>query len=94
MRRSSFIFKENHLFTEEDNHSDKVVTVEKELDGIDIDVGILTFSLMVESLLKVKTERRGQKLYKPIDVNSVINAIDEIEIDVIFLAVTFGVTCK
>ena len=34
MRRSSSIFKENHVFIEEeDNRSDK----EKELDGIDIE---------------------------------------------------------
>ena len=35
------------------------------------------------------TERRVQKFYKPIDVNSVTNAIDEIEVRMIFLAVTF-----
>ena len=34
MRRSSFIFKENHVFFEEKvNPSDKVVMVEEELDG-------------------------------------------------------------
>ena len=33
--RLSFIFKENHVFIEEeDNTSDKVVIVEEELDGI------------------------------------------------------------
>ena len=38
MKQSSFIFKENHVFIEEDdNPLDKVVTVEEELDGIDID---------------------------------------------------------
>ena len=38
MRRSSFIFKENHVFIEEeDNPSDKFAMVEEELDGIDID---------------------------------------------------------
>ena len=38
MRRSSSIFKENHVFIEEeDNPSDKVVMIEEELDGIDID---------------------------------------------------------
>ena len=38
MRRSSSIFKENHVFTEEEeNRSDKVFVVEEELDGIDID---------------------------------------------------------
>ena len=42
MRRSSFIFKENYLFIEEDNRSDKVVMIEEELDGIDRDgIGIL-----------------------------------------------------
>ena len=38
MKRSSFIFKGNHFFIEEeDNPSDIVITVEEELDGIDID---------------------------------------------------------
>ena len=38
IKRSSFIFKENQVFIEdEDNPSDKVVMVEEELDGIDID---------------------------------------------------------
>ena len=40
MKHSSFIFKENHVFIEEeDNRSNKVATVEEELDGFDI-VGI------------------------------------------------------
>ena len=33
---SSFIFKENHVFNEKENPSQKVVTAEKELDDIDI----------------------------------------------------------
>ena len=37
MRRSSLIFIENRVFTEEENTSDKVVIVEEELDGINID---------------------------------------------------------
>ena len=38
IRRSSSIFKENHVFIEEeDNPSDKGVMVEEELAGIDID---------------------------------------------------------
>ena len=38
MKRSSFIFKENHLSIEEEaNPSDKVITAEEELDAIDID---------------------------------------------------------
>ena len=34
MRRSSFYFKENHLFIVEDNRSDKVMMVEEVLEGI------------------------------------------------------------
>ena len=38
MKRLSFNFKENHVFIEEeDNPSDKVITVVEELDGIDKD---------------------------------------------------------
>ena len=37
MRRSSLIFIENRVFTEEENTSDKVVIIEEELDGINID---------------------------------------------------------
>ena len=38
MRPSRFIFKENRVFIEdEDNHSDKVVIIKEELDGIYID---------------------------------------------------------
>ena len=105
MRRSSFTFKENHVFIEEeDNPSDKVVMVKEELDVIDID-GIrnlvdlprLLFNdekcgnvkVVAESFLKIITELRLQKFYKPIDVNSVTNAIDEIEVSMIFLVVTF-----
>ena len=53
------------------------------------------FLEITTSLLEIITERRVQKFYKPIDVNSVINAIDEIEVSMIFLAVTFFcVGCK
>ena len=34
---SSFVFKENHVFNEKDNSSQKVVILEKELDDIDVD---------------------------------------------------------
>ena len=44
---------------------------------------------MMESLLEIITGRRFHKFYKPIDVNSVTNAIDEIEVSMIFFAVTF-----
>ena len=38
MRRSSSIFKENHVFIEEeDNRFEKIIMVEEEPDGIDID---------------------------------------------------------
>ena len=38
-------------------------------------------------LTRIITEPRSQ-FYKPIDVNSVTNAIEEIEVSMIFLAVT------
>ena len=44
---------------------------------------------MVESYLEIITERRVQKFYKPIDVNSVRHAKNEIEVSMIFLAITF-----
>ena len=34
---SSFLFKENHVFNEKDNSSQKVVILEKELYDIDVD---------------------------------------------------------
>ena len=48
---SSFIFKENHVFIEEDNLSDKVVIDEEELHDIDIDdIGNLDNLLRTECL--------------------------------------------
>ena len=44
---------------------------------------------MVVSLLQIITERGSQKLYKPIDVHSVTNAIDKIEVSTVFVTVTF-----
>ena len=52
-------------------------------------VGILKSSLVVDSLLEVIIERGSQKFYKSIDVHSVTNAVDEIEVSMIFLVVTF-----
>ena len=46
---------------------------------------------MVDSLLEIITERGCPKFYKPIDVHSVTNAIDKIEVSLVFLAVTFFV---
>ena len=46
---------------------------------------------MVVNLLEIITERGSQKLYKPIDVHSVTNAIDKIEVSMVFLVVTFFV---
>ena len=40
-------------------------------------VGILKYSLMVESLLEILTNRRSQAFYKLIDVQSVANVIGE-----------------
>ena len=53
--------------------------------------GISKQSLMVDSLLEIITEKGSQKFYKTTDVHSVINAIDEIEGTMFFLAVTFFV---
>ena len=36
-KRSSFIFKENHVFIEEDYPSDKVVTIEEEQNAVEVD---------------------------------------------------------
>ena len=46
---------------------------------------------MVDSLLEITTEKGSQKFYKPIDVHSVTNAIDKIEVSVVCLVVTFFV---
>ena len=44
---------------------------------------------MVERLLEIITERGSKKFYKPIDVHSVTNYLDEIEVCMIFREVTF-----
>ena len=44
---------------------------------------------MVVSSLEIITERGCQKLYKPIDVHSVTNAIDKIEVSAGFLRLHF-----
>ena len=46
---------------------------------------------MVDSLLQTIIARGNQKFYKSIEIHSVTNAIDEIEVNVIFLVVTFFV---
>ena len=46
---------------------------------------------MVETLLEIITERGNQKFYKPIDVHSLTNAIDKIEVSMVFLGFTFFV---
>ena len=46
---------------------------------------------MVDCLLEIITERGSQKFYKPMDVHSVANAIDQIEVSKAFLAVKFFV---
>ena len=44
---------------------------------------------MVNSLLERITERESQKFDKPTDVHSVTNAIDEIEVSMVFHAAAF-----
>ena len=46
---------------------------------------------MVDSLLDVITEGGSQMFYKPIDIHFVTNVIDEIEVSMVFLVVTFFV---
>ena len=43
---------------------------------------------MVVSLPEIITEGGNQKLYKPIDVHSVTNAMDKIDVSTVFLALT------
>ena len=44
---------------------------------------------MVDSLLEIITATGSQKFYKPLEVYSMTNAIDEIGVSMIFLVVTF-----
>ena len=44
---------------------------------------------MVDSLLEIIAAAGSQKFYKPIEVYSMTNAIDEIGVSMIFLVVTF-----
>ena len=46
---------------------------------------------MMDSLPEIITETGCQKFYKPIDVHSVTNAIDEIGVNMVFLVVAFFV---
>ena len=82
------------------NPSDKVVIVEEELDGIGNVVGLSRLMFINEECgnlqvvfddgqLTRKMTERSLKVYKHIDVKSVTNAIDEIEVSMIFLVVTF-----
>ena len=49
---------------------------------------------MVDSLLKIITERGSQKFYNPIKLHSVTNAIHEIEGSMIFLMVIWFLWVK
>ena len=82
------------------NPSDKVVIVEEELDGIGNVVGLSRLMFINEECgnlqvvvddgqLTRKMTERSLKVYKHIDVKSVTNARDEIEVSMIFLVVTF-----
>ena len=62
---SSFILKKNHGFIQEGNPSEKVVIVEEELDGIDIDdIGNLEDSPRLRNLIVVNN---GGELTKKIN---------------------------
>ena len=45
----------------------------------------------MDSLLEIITGRGSHNFFKPIDIHSMTNAIDEIEISMVFLAITFFV---
>ena len=45
----------------------------------------------MDSLQEIITETGSQKFYKPIDVHSVTNGLDKIEVSMVFLVVTFFV---
>ena len=44
---------------------------------------------MVESLLEIITERKSQKFYKPIDVHSMANATEKVEVSMVKFVVIF-----
>ena len=44
---------------------------------------------MLDNLLEIITERKSQKFYKPVDVHSVTNAVEEIEVSILFLWLHF-----
>ena len=79
--------------------SNEVVIVEEELAGIGnfVDLPRLMFVDEKCGNLKVVVDggkfainnNRNKKFYKPIDVHSVTNPIDEIEVSMAFLVVTF-----
>ena len=47
MERSIFVFEENQVFIEEDNHSGQVVTTEEVLDAVEVD-GIKTYCIYLD----------------------------------------------
>ena len=56
---------------------------------IDEECGNLSVVVDGGELTKNNNRKKSQKFYKPIYVKSVTNAIDEIEVSMIFLVVTF-----
>ena len=72
--------------------------MEEELDGIAnlVDLPMLVFineESMVDSSLEIIIIKRGsQKICNPIDLHSVTNTLDEIELSMIFHVVTFFVS--
>ena len=71
--------------------------MEEELDGIAnlVDLPRLVFineESMVDSSLEIIIKRGSQKICNPIDLHSVTNTLDEIELSMIFHLVTFFVS--
>ena len=69
---SSFNFKENHVFIEEDNLSEKIVLAEEELDGIDRDdivnlEDLLRLVLIYETCRNPKVVVDGEELTRNIN---------------------------
>ena len=93
MTGSSFIFKENRVFIEEDK-------VEEELDGNENLVGFPRLIFIDEEcdntqvdvdggeLTRKNNSKKKSDVYKPIDAKSVTNDVDETLAIMIFLVVT------
>ena len=106
MRRSSFNFEENHLFVEEGNPQTKLIQLRKnkmeliqmvletylpKIIFIDEECGNLKVVFEGGQFTRNNNSKRKSEVYKPIDVHSVTNGLDKIEVSMVFLVVTFFV---